>query len=268
MPTVATRAGSLVYDELGDGPPLVLLAGGAHDRHDWDGIRPALAERHRTIAFDWPGHGDSPVPPAPWVASAPGFADLLEDAIDELGVGPATFMGNSIGGFSSARLAIRRPELVRALVLVDSGGFVPQHVGTKLFCSIMGRPATIRRVYRRFAHQYMRPTTDEDRRIEATATATATSREGSQVTAGLWRSFSSPGHDLRADIAKITAPTLVVWGRKDPVIPLRVGRRITDGIDGAELVVFEAGHVPFATHPQPFLDAVLPFLAQVRAPLP
>ena len=196
MPTVATRAGSLVYDEIGEGPPVVLLASGAHDRHDWDGVRGAMAEHHRTIAIDWPGHGDSPVPPAPWQASAPGFADLVEDAVEALDLGPAAFIGNSIGGFSSARLAIRRPELVSALVLVDTGGFVAHNVGTKLFCAFMGRPGVIRRIYPRFAHQYMRAQTGEDRRIEAVATATATSPEGSRVTAGLWRSFSSSEHCL------------------------------------------------------------------------
>jgi pimeloyl-ACP methyl ester carboxylesterase len=60
----ATRAGRLAFDELGAGPGLLLLPA-AHERHDWDGVRPALADRFRTIALDWPGHGDSPMPPPP-----------------------------------------------------------------------------------------------------------------------------------------------------------------------------------------------------------
>src|SRR4051794_11126748 len=116
MPTVPTRAGALVYDELGDGPPLILLASGAHDRHDWDGVRPALAERHRTIAVDWPGHGDSPIAGGIH-ASAPLFASVVEDVLDALDLGPVIVMGTSVGGFAAARLAIERPADVRALVL-------------------------------------------------------------------------------------------------------------------------------------------------------
>jgi pimeloyl-ACP methyl ester carboxylesterase len=268
MPTVATRAGSLAYDAIGDGPPVVLLASGAHDRHDWDGVRPALAERYRTIAIDWPGHGESPVPPSPWGASAPGFADAVEDAVTSLALGPAAFIGNSVGGYASARLAITRPGAVRALVLVDSGGFVPQHLGTKLFCAMMGRPGFVRRFYPRFSSWYMRASTDEDRRIQAGAAAMATSIQGSRVTAGLWRSFATPEHDLRSRAAAIRAPTLVVWGARDPVIPLKVGRRIADAILGARLVTLDAGHVPYSTHPQGFLAAVLPFLADAMVPLP
>ena len=263
MPTVATRAGTLVYDELGEGPPLVLLASAAHDRHDWDGIRPALAEKHRTIAFDWPGHGDSPIADG-IEASAPLFAALLEDVLDELDLGPVVLMGNSIGGFAAARLAIECPAAVRALVLVDAGGFAGRSVAVRWFCWFMGHPAVIRRIYPSFAHRYMRARTDEDRRIEASATAIATSEIGSRVTAGVWRSFSSAAHDLRRRGRAIVAPTLVVWGRRDPVIPLRVGRRIAATIPDAEMVELEAGHVPYATDPAGFLAAVEPFLAQVR----
>jgi pimeloyl-ACP methyl ester carboxylesterase len=206
------------------------------------------------------------VPAEPWTASAPAFADAIEDAIEALVLGPATFMGNSVGGFASARLAIRRSELVKALVLIDSGGFVPRGIPTKAFCAVMGHPGVIRRFYPRFAHRYMRASTEEDRRIEAVATALATTAAGATITAGLWRSFSSPAHDLRWDVDKIQAPTLVVWGARDPVIPLRVGRRMASAIKGAELVVLDAGHVPYATHPQAFLDAVLPFLAASLSP--
>jgi len=268
MPTVATRAGPLAYDEIGDGPPVVLLASGAHDRHDWDGVRPALAERYRTIAIDWPGHGESPVPPPPWKATAPGFADAIEDAIASLALAPAAFIGNSVGGYASARLAIARPGAVRALVLVDSGGFGPRHLGTRLFCSLMGRPGFVRRFYPRFSSWYMRASTDEDRRIQAVAAATATGIQGSRVTAGLWRSFATPEHDLRSRAAAIRAPTLVVWGAKDPVIPLEVGRRIAGMIPGARLVTLDAGHVPYSTRPEGFLSAVLPFLAAAMAPPP
>jgi pimeloyl-ACP methyl ester carboxylesterase len=75
----------------------------------------------------------------------------------------------------------------------------------------------------------------------------------------LWRSFSSPEHDLRRQASSIRAPTLVVWGRRDPVIPLRVGRRVVSLIPGAQLSVFDSGHVPHTTDPQRFAAELTAF---------
>jgi pimeloyl-ACP methyl ester carboxylesterase len=257
---VATRAGSLAYDEMGDGPPVVLLAAGAHDRHDWDLVRPALSAHARTIALDWPGHGESAPPALGWLVSAPGFADVLEDVVDALELEPAAFVGNSVGGFASARMAIERPEQVRALVLVDSGGFTAPTVGVKLVCRAMGHPATIRAVTRFSIPWYMRSRTDEARAIEANARAMAGSEAGSAVMAGLWATFAESGHDLRERATTITAPTLVVWGEHDPVISPKVGRRVAATIAGAKLVTFDAGHLPHASQPTGFAEAVVPFL--------
>lgn len=258
--TIATAAGPLSYDVQGEGPPLVLLASAAHDRHDWDGVRPALAEHFRTVAIDWPAHGDSPAPPPGWSPSAPAFADLVEEVVEELDLGPAAFVGNSVGGFAAARLAIRRPAAVRALVLVDTGGFSGRSPATRAFCAAMGHPGFLRRVYPSFATRYMRCQNDDDRRILAAARTTATTPERLAVVAGLWASFAAPEHDLRTDAVAITAPTLVVWGTRDPVIPLRVGRAVAATIPGAELLPLEAGHVPYASRPDEFLAATIPFL--------
>jgi pimeloyl-ACP methyl ester carboxylesterase len=63
----------------------------------------------------------------------------------------------------------------------------------------------------------------------------------------------------------ISAPTLVVWGKHDPVIPLKVGRRIAATIPGAELVVIDSGHVPHTTDPQSFAAHLIPFAEAVFA---
>ena len=75
----------------------------------------------------------------------------------------------------------------------------------------------------------------------------------------LWGSFSSPEHDLRAGAPSISAPTLLAWGRRDPVIPLRLGRRAAQAIPGAELVVFDAGHSPQVSDPEGFAAKLVPF---------
>jgi pimeloyl-ACP methyl ester carboxylesterase len=75
----------------------------------------------------------------------------------------------------------------------------------------------------------------------------------------LWGSFASPEHDLREQAGAITAPTLVIWGRRDPVIPVKVGRRIAASIPGARIVELDTGHVPHTTDPQAVADLLIPF---------
>src|SRR3954453_11484102 len=111
MALLETATGPIAYDEQGVGDPVVLLSSGAHDRHDWDGLRTLLPASFRSIAPDWPGHGESPLGETP--ATAMRFADVAEEMVERLAPKGAVLVGNSVGGFAAARLAIRRPELVR-----------------------------------------------------------------------------------------------------------------------------------------------------------
>jgi pimeloyl-ACP methyl ester carboxylesterase len=268
VPTVRTRAGDLAYDELGSGPPLLLLHNAAHSRRDWDSVRPALAEHYRTIAVDLPAHGDSPPPPPSWQPSAAAVADAVEDVVHSLCSGPATIVGSSVGGFSAARLAIRRPETVRALVLVDNGGFGRYPLGVRMFCRAMGTPALLRLLYGSFARFYMRARSDDDREVPRRARQLRRRPALTAVIAGIWRSFPSPEHNLEALAPTITAPTLVVWGRHDPVIPPSAGRRTAELIPNAEFAELDAGHLPFVNDPTAFLAQVLPFLRSTSAASP
>lgn len=257
MATLETSAGPVAYDVRGEGEPLVMLSSGAHDRHDFDGLRALLPAGMRSIAIDWPAHGESPPGSSP--ASAMAFADLAEEVVAGLAPEGAVVLGNSVGGFAAARLAIRRPELVRGLVLIDCGGFGGRPPQVRAFCRLMSRPWFLRRIYPRFAERYMRPSGEADRRVRDAAIATTRQDPGLGAVCGLWVSFASPEHDLRSSAASIAAPTLVAWGRRDPVIPLRLGRRAAATIPGAELVVFEAGHSPQVSDPAAFAERLIPF---------
>ncbi len=261
MPTLETSAGTLAYDERGAGRTVVLLPSGAHSRRDYDELRERLPERFRGVAIDWPGHGESGPPSGE--ASAMACADAAEEAVAALAPEGAVVVGNSVGGFAAGRLAIRRPDLVTGLVLVDSGGFAPRTPVVHAFCGLMSRPWFLRRFYPTFARRYMRARTEADHRAEAAAVAMTRGEPGLGAVCGLWRSFASPEHDLRRQAGEIAAPTLVVWGRHDPVIPLRTGRRIAASIPGAELVELESGHIPYTSDPDGFAAALVPFADSV-----
>jgi pimeloyl-ACP methyl ester carboxylesterase len=266
MELLETSTGPIAYDERGDGSPIVLLSSGAHDHHDYDELRELLPSRFRSIAPDWPAHGASPAGEGP--ASAMRFADLAEELVEGLAPDGAVVVGNSVGGFAAGRLAIRRPALVKGLVLVDSGGFAGHPLKDRAFCALMSRPRFLRAVYPRFANFYMRPQSDADRRARSVGTATTRQEPGLRAVSELWRSFASPEHDLRAEAPSIAAPTLLLWGRRDPVIPLEVGRQAEAMIPDARLAIFDTGHAPQVSDPDGFAAELVPFAEAVFASVP
>ncbi|WP_205873080.1 alpha/beta fold hydrolase [Mycobacterium camsae] len=265
MTTVHTRAGRVACRELGSGPAILLLHATLHDRHDFDPIVDRLARHYRTIAVDWPGHGESDSVAAGAAPTAPLFADVLEDVVDGLALSRVLVVGNSVGGFAAARLAINRPDCVAGLVLVNSGGFVPWDPLSRSFCRLMGTPAIFRRAAPLFVRSYMKVRTDSDRRIAERAIARAESVDGARAAASLWRSFATPEHDLRSRAAELTAPTLIVWGGSDIAIPLRAGRATQESISGSRFEVLDTGHVVFSSDPDGFLAVAEPFLGAVSS---
>lgn len=265
MLNVQTRFGALAYRQAGAGPPLVLLHAAAHDHHDFDAVFDALAAHHRVVALDLPGHGASSLNVPPRHATVVDIAQAVEAAVAELNLGPAVLMGNSVGGYSALKLAQNRPELVRGLVLVDTGGFNGAGLDVKVACAVKGNPWFTGVMWNRFPAFY----TKTDNAFTAAMLARIAEAESPQtvaLNAALWRSFSSPEHSLTHVAPRITVPTLVVWGRKDPVIPLAAGRIAARLLPNAELVTLDTGHVVFAEDPQGFLNVVLPFLNGVEGP--
>jgi pimeloyl-ACP methyl ester carboxylesterase len=260
---VQTRVGEVAYSDTGTGPVVVLLHATLHDRHDFDAILPSLSRDHRVIAVDWPGHGDSPAPNQP--PSAPLFADVLADVVAGLDLPPAAFIGNSVGGFAAARLAITDPQRVSRLVLVNTGGFIASPA-TNLYCRFLGTPWVMKRVLPWSIRSYMKATSDTDRVVQRRALARAHTREGVALTAALWRSFAAPEHNLRPHADRITAPCLIVWGSKDTVALMRFGRATAAAIPGSRLEVLPTGHVVFSSDPDGFLQIAEPFLAAPAIP--
>jgi pimeloyl-ACP methyl ester carboxylesterase len=244
---MSTSAGSIAYDSRGSGDPIVLLPSGGHDHHDYDEIRELLPGRFRSISIDWPGHGPSPAGTAPTTELR--LTQIVEELLDSLTPAGAVLAGNSVGGNVAARLAIRRPDLVKGLMIIDGGGFEGSSLSGRVFCALMSRRGFARRIYPLFSRAYMRPRTAADRRARAGAIATARTTPGLAAVTQIWHSFSFPEHDLRAQAGRITAPAVVIWGRHDPVLPLRAGETAQELIPGSRLVVIESGHLPHTTNP-------------------
>jgi pimeloyl-ACP methyl ester carboxylesterase len=261
MPYQLTHAGRIFYDQRGSGPPVVMLPAALHDHADFDAVAERLADRYTTIAVDWPGHGRSDPASGGRPADALGLAGVLSELTDRLDLPPAVLIGNSVGGFAAARLALDQPHRVAGLVLVNSGGFTRPTAVTRLGTRVLGSPRANRQLYPRLVPRYMKPRNDHDRAITEHVRALARTAEGARTSAALWRSFGTPGFDLRAEADRLGAPVLLVWGERDIILPPAGGRETHAAIPGSRLHMLPTGHVVFASDPDGFLDVARPFIA-------
>lgn len=227
------------YKVTGTGEPVLLIHGLSGSTRWWRPVVPALARQYRVYLLDLPGFGArrhrSPLRP---FAELPGWVAAWMDAA---GIESAHLIGHSMGGALALRLAAGAPRRVRRLVLVDAAA-----VPTSRF--LPGYALPFARALRHLAPTFLP--------VLAFDAARAGPRTLRRAAADLLR------QDLREDAAQVRAPTLIVWGAEDTLVPLRVGRLLRAQIPEARLLVLpHAGHVPMYDDPQVFDAAVLTFLA-------
>lgn len=263
MPHITLPQGQVHYRDEGAGPLLVLLHANPGDSRDFDAIVPVLTRTHRVLRLDWPGYGLSPAPARPEAVTAMDFAELLQAFVSALALPPAVYLGNSVGGYAAARLAIERPSAVTGLVLVSPGGFTPHNALTRLFCRLQASPWSVPPAW--LAQGYLRRRTATSRAMLARAASEQSSAPARALNRAVWRSFPDPAHDLRPLAARIQAPVLLSFGRYDPLIPAlldgRVARRL---LPQARWQLTATGHAAFAEAPEDFLERVQPFLQGLR----
>jgi 3-oxoadipate enol-lactonase len=219
-----------------EGAPVVVLSNSlGATRAMWDPQVPALAERYRVVTYDTRGHGTSPAPAGPYTLD-----DLVDDVLallDRIGVQRAHVAGLSLGGMIALRLAAREPQRVHRLaVLCSSAKTEPQ--------GFLDRAATARSagtasfaptvVSRWLTPEHAAAHPDLVARLEAMVAGA--DDEGYAACAEVVGRV-----DLREDLGRITAPTLVVSGAEDPALPPEHQRAIADGVAGAELLTVSPG---------------------------
>jgi 3-oxoadipate enol-lactonase len=226
------------------GPPLLMINSLGADLAMWEPQVPALAARSRMIRYDARGHGLSPVPPGRY-----GLADLGRDALallDRLGVAAADVCGLSLGGMTAMWLAANAPERVNRLVLCCTSALLgPPAEWARRAATVLEHgtgavagPVVSRWVTPAFAARHP----DEFARLRAMVAATpAIGYAGSCAAV--------EEMDLRGDLARIRARTLVIAGADDPATPPEHGAAIAGGVPDARLAVLEnAAHL--ATYEQ------------------
>jgi pimeloyl-ACP methyl ester carboxylesterase len=249
----------LHYVEAGSGPPVVLLHGLGADTRTWRVAIPALAAAAHVYALDQLGFGQSDKPEISYRVQT--LVDSLAGFLDALHLDRASIVGNSLGGWVAASFAASHPERVDRLVLVDAAGYgEPGQIVEDYLAGF--DPAMAAQV-----QQFLSGMTPEERRAMEAGLAAYFARRsrGDGYAMGSLIQSIVRGEDALGDsVKKITAPTLVLWGRNDPVIPVHVADELAKDIPKARKVVLDGcGHRPQVECSAAFNQAVRAFLGPV-----
>ncbi|HEX2016783.1 MAG TPA: alpha/beta fold hydrolase [Solirubrobacteraceae bacterium] len=267
--TVHGRRVNLI--ELGQGPPVVFVHGLAGSWQNWLEQLPAFAEHHRVIAMDLPGFGHSEMPAEK--ISISGYARTLDALCDQLDVDAAAFVGNSMGGFTGAELAISFPERVERLVLVAAAGLTIEHQRSERGLALLRRAENVLAFYTGWVASRSENVARRPRLRRATLALVARHPERlpGPLAAEQIRGSGTPGfidaldaltdYPIRARLGEIACPTLIVWGTHDRLVPVRDASEFERLIPNARKVVFDdTGHVPMLERPAAFNRALQDFL--------
>jgi pimeloyl-ACP methyl ester carboxylesterase len=269
--TVAGRQVNVI--ELGSGPPIVFIHGLSGSWQNWLEQLPVFAREHRVITFDLPGFGVSEMPAQKITIS--GYGRFVDALLDELEVGSAAIVGNSMGGFIGMELAIRFPERAERLVLVSAAGLSIEYLRNERALAVLGTLENRLAAYSgwlasRSDALARRPGA---RRLIFGIVAHRPDRLPGPLVAEQVRGSGKPGflpaldaltdYPIRDRLGEIACPTLIVWGSEDKLVPARDADEFARLIPNSRKVVWpETGHVAMLERPAAFNALLEAFLAE------
>jgi abhydrolase domain-containing protein 6 len=252
--------------DKGSGPAVLFVHGLGGYKENWEENIDYFAPKHRTIAVDLPGFGESEKRnDIPYGIEF--FADTLSALLGQLGIDKADWVGNSMGGHVSAFAAIKHHPRVNRLVLVDAAGTNSEQIKVLLTAnqSMLNNPAfkpspeLVGMMMRTMI--FFGPCPQADKMVKKAVAdmdrPDAVDRQSAVMNA-LQSIINTP---LNEKLAQIKAPTLVVWGKNDNLVNVANVASFVDNIKGAKSLIIEAcGHCPMLEKPEQFNKSVGDFL--------
>ena len=264
-----------VVDTGGAGKPVMVFVHGLSGTwQNWLLNIPAFMDSHRVIAPDLPGFGGSPMPREK--ISIKGYARILDELLRQLGVESAVVVGNSMGGFVAAELALSFSTMVEKLVLVSAAGLsieeqrrAPLLVGARVWAGTATRAG---------ARGHSVITRPRARRLGLQLIVRYPEQLSPELTYELTRGAGTPGfvpameallsYSFRDQLARIEVPTLVVWGRNDMLVPSHDAREYVRliGANARREMFEDTGHLSMVERPTRFNALLASFVAGEREP--
>jgi len=250
----------------GNGSPVLLIHGSFSSLHTWDGWEKELSKQYKTISLDLPGHGlTGPNPSSTY--STDDYTELVIALADQLKLDTFYVAGNSMGGQVTLKLALRHPDRIKKIVLIDAAAFgrpvADPNTSTPLIFRLLQSETiasamttitpkflvdfNMKQVY---GNQELIKEENTDRIFDLLL------REGNRKAT--MERLRHPGRDISDSIQFIHTPALIQWGARDSWIPLSQGQRLASMLPGAAMLVYDdAGHVPMEEIPaQTVADAI------------
>ena len=272
--TAQIHGRSVIYLQAGSGPVLLLVHGIAGNCENWRAVIEPLARAHTVIAPDLPGHGESE--PGGGDYSLGSLASGLRDLLLALGHDSATLVGHSLGGGVAMQFTYQFPEMVERLVLVSSGGLGPDVSailraaalpGADLFISATARIGAQvgSALGRGLGAVGLRPSPDVAEVARGYASLSEPDRRAAFL-ATLRSVVGISGQRIAASDRLYLAdalPILILWGSRDPIIPVSHAEDAHEALPGSRLEIFEGvGHLPQLEAPGRFIAVLERFLSE------
>jgi pimeloyl-ACP methyl ester carboxylesterase len=266
----AVNGSRVNYIEIGEGPPLVFVHGLSGCWQNWLENIPHFARSRRVIAIDLPGFGDSELPQEH--ISIPGYGQFVDAFLGEIGVERTSIVGNSMGGFIAAEVAISHPSRVGKLALVSAAGVMTVrqaelalakrlsrafHAGSGRVLS--RRQSLVRR--RRLRKMILYGIVRYPELLQPELVYEIASGGGKPGFMDAFRAVLD--YDFSDRLPGVESPTLIVWGRNDRIVPVGGAYRYEQLIPNSRRVIFEeTGHVPMIERPALFNRVLEDFLSE------
>jgi pimeloyl-ACP methyl ester carboxylesterase len=267
MPETARGNLKLYYEAHGEGEPLVLIRGLGSNADHWYAQAPVLSGHWQVIVFDNRGIARSRDPGGAFT-----IADMASDTValmDDLGIPEAHVLGLSMGGMIAQELAVSHPGRVRSLILAATHCGGAQAIKpSEEVAGAIGRVASENSEQARLASLpvFFAPRTLNEKQqvIQDYAAVSMRHPAGPEILTRQMAAIAR--HDTCGRLSRITAPTLVITGAEDVLVPPGNARILADRIPGAELrVIPECGHQVLIEAPEASNQAIIEFLQQVES---
>ncbi len=241
------------YKIAGQGPAILILHGWGGSSDSWVEVQRVLSEKgYKVIAPDFSGFGKSITPPEPWGIKE--YVEIILKFAEKLGLDKFILLGHSFGGRIAVRLAREHPEKIEKLILCDSAAIKPKPGVKTTFIFILARVGnTI------LNPRYLVRFKDFTRSVFYYFL-----RKKDYVKAnGMMREIIKKvlNEDLSPDLIEIKNRTLIVWGEKDKMVPLKYAYIFKEKINNSELeIIPRVGHSPHLEDPEKLCNIILKFL--------